>query len=463
MTDAPTAYELAADDILSVLLNEPEAWLKCEEAGLKPAHMPTLNHRLAMQAVLDLRRQGCPVSDTTVMERAGGLDLLWITRLFALYDLTRNGPVYCENIRIAMKFGVNAGIQRLLNISLQQLQEGKKDTQVVVSQLIDLLSTMHTGGATLQETAKTIGDDFSAYMNSEPPPMVSTGLQWLDEITGGFERKMIWWVAAAYKQRKSTLMFMLALSALLQDKNAVILSREMPRRRVAASMISMLATAYLLRKQWYSLNTDNGIPLNAISAGALLRARASYKKWDKRKVEAVDFGIAQWKTFESRLRVYDTDDKGGALRDWYSVENIVKRDLSKYDGIDVLFADYLQLFDAPQNTVYEKTAYLATNFQRLAQRENLTAIVLAQKNEDSIKNGADSYSPGIKGGGDPAQTADYLIVTSYKQKDDDDTKLKIQMKLSRHGVGGGGVDEEYTIHPGSGLALLANWIGKLKL
>jgi hypothetical protein len=123
------------------------------------------------------------------------------------------------------------------------------------------------------------------------------------------------------------------------------------------------------------------------------------------------------------------------------------------------------LFNAPSDKTYEQVAYLAKKFQETTQREPITSIVLAQKNEASIQSGGNNYSAGVKGGGDPAQTADYLLSNTYKQGENqsDDTQLNIRMQLSRYGAGGANVDCDYTLHPPTGLMFDATWIGKLRL
>lgn len=462
----PSVYELAADDIIAVLTNEDEAWLTLEEKGLRPAHMPTQQHRAALNAILELRRGGFVLSDTVILERSGAfIDLRWICERMALYDQTRTGSVFVQNIDIVRKHGLNEGMQRVLGTAIQQLQQGKKSNELILQQTVDILTTLPTGQQVSVITAGDIAADFRAFMNSAAPPMLSTGLDWTDEIAGGFEKHMLWWIAGAYKGRKTSLLFNFMLSALLQGASVEFMSREMPRRRVAANMISMLAIAYLMRKEWFGIVGDNKVPLNAISGVGLMRARKNYRKWDKRKVEAIDYGIDTWARFESRMRVYDTAPDGGALSDWASVDSRFKQDKAKYGTPDLLCADYLQLFGAPSDKTYEKTAYLASKFQETTQREDITTIVLAQKNEESIKSGAGSYSPGVKGGGDAAQTADYMLVNTYKQGDNktDDTQLNIRMQLSRYGSGGENVDCDYTLHPATGLIIASNWIGKLAL
>lgn len=460
----PTPYELAADDVIAVLLNEETALDKSVyEMGLLPAHMPTPQHKIAMEVITKLRQEKKVVHDTVVMDMAAGaVGLEWISQRWALYDATRSGSVFEANVRLVREHGIRHGIQRVLNTGITQLADTKKPTALLISQLMDILSTVHMDTSIKGETAAEIAKEFIHMMNTEPVAQLSTGFQWLDTIAGGFDRKHLWWIAGAYKGRKSTMMLNLMLSALMQGAQVGTLSREMPRIRVAGQMVAMLAVAWLLREGLYNQTDANGIPLNSISANSLARAKVGYRKWDKRKVAAVDYGIAEWTKFDKRLRIYDSMDGAGSLSDWASVQRVVKRDKAMY-GLDLLFVDYMQLFDAPGKSEHEMTAYLSKNFQKLTMKEDITTIVVAQKNEDSIKNGQKSYSPGIKGGGDAAATADFMLVTSYKQGDQsDETQLNVRMQLSRHGTGGADVENTFDIHPASGLFLEAGWIGRMR-
>ncbi len=460
----PTPYELAADDVISVLLNEETAFDTASyELGLLPAHMPTPQHKVAYEVISELRMNKQPVHDTIVMDKAGGaVKLDWISQVFALYDATRTGDVFRENVKIVKDHGIRLGVQRVLNTASTQLADGRKTASTIISQLMDILPSVQMDTAIKGETAVEIGQDFIAMMNSEPSPLLSTGLSWVDEISGGFDRKHLWWIAGAYKQRKSTLMLAFALNTVMQGASIAILSREMPRKRVAAQMVAMLAVAYLVREGFYGVMDKNMIPISNISANSLQKAGKNYRRWHPTKVKAVDYGIAEWMKFQKLLRIYDSTEGGGSLSDWSSLQKTVKRDKALY-GLDVLYVDYMQLFSAPGTSSYEQTAFISKNLQKMTIREDITTVVVAQKNEDSIKEGQKSYSPGIKGGGDAAASADFLLVTSYKQgEDSDETKLKARMQLSRHGIGGADVEHTFEIHPASGLFLESDWIQKEK-
>lgn len=460
----PTPYELAADDVIAVMLNEEAAFdMASFELGLLPAHMPTPQHKAAYEVISELRINKLPVHDTVVMDKSGGaVKLDWISQCFALYDATRTGLVFRENVKLVKEHGIRNGVQRVLNTAASQLAEGKKNVATIINQLMDILPSVQIDTSTRGETAAEIGKELLEMFESDPAPLLSTGLPWLDEISGGFDRKHLWWIAGAYKQRKSTLMLALALNAVMQGANVSILSREMPRKRVAAQMVAMLAVAHLVREGHYDAKDRNLIPINSISANMLMKAGKNFRKWHPAKVAAVQFGIDEWMKFEKRLRLYDSTEQGGALSDWSSIQRTIKRDKALY-GLDVVLIDYMQLFSAQGQNTYEQTAFISKAIQKLTIREDITTVILAQKNEDDIKNGKKSYSPGIKGGGDAAASADFLLVTNYKQDEDaDDEKLKVKMQLSRHGVGGADVEHIFDIHPASGLILDSDWISKIK-
>ena len=462
MTAQPSAWELAADDVLAVLLTEPEAWLLAMEAGVKPAHMPTTAHKAAFQAVMDTRAAGDALHDTAILSRSGtAFDLTWLHQRMVLYDDTRTGDVFMTNLGLVKKAGKAAGVDRLLETAQEQLRSGQKDADTLAAHLVSILTALDTDSAIRGVTASEQADVIRALLDNPPPPRKLTGLAWLDDLTGGFEPGHMWWIGGAYKGRKSTMMLNLALNAVMDSANVTILSREMPRKWVAAAFVAMLAVGYIHRGGKYYALTSTGVPLSLISANILRQVGREYRRWHSDKAAAVDWAIDQYRKFGNRLRTYDSSSDGGGLSDVDSIQRLIKRDKHLY-GLDIVFVDYFQLFGAAQEGkgYFDKMSAVATGLQMIAQRERVTLVVVAQKNEESIKSGAGSYSPGIKGGGDAAQTADYLLTTHYKQEDGQtDEELLVRMMLSRWGRGGKGVEETFQIHPASGLLLDSKWVG----
>lgn len=463
-----TAYENAACDVLATLYFDNAKIAPSEyEHELKAALFPTPALGLLFKTLCDLSRAGEVINDNTILSRIGSeVDAAWLTDVLHVYT-PQVGAAFESNCKLVLKYGIRAGASRVVKIMGQQLDDvDGKPTEVIVSQGTDILTGLKTGSRAKAVQADEISTELNADFDAPEEKTIPTGLAWLDNLSSGFAAGDVWMIGGAYKMRKTTLMINMCLGVALSGVSCTFLSREMNRKQVAAQMIAMLAVGDLFEHGEYDCkfkdHAGNDAYLNWIAPRKLLQVRAGYRSWDARKVRAIDNARVKFNALGKLMRIYDTSPENGGLSDIASAQNAVKRDLFLY-GTQVVFADYLQLFDAPVTGTYEKTAYNSMAFQSLAKSNPLTMVVAAQRNEESIKNTEESYSPGFKGGGDPAAVADFALLTRYKfGANSDETKLEIAMTLSRFGSGGG--DTKYTanIHPNSGLLLDSEYALKCK-
>lgn len=488
MIQTRTSYEIAADDLVAVLYHNKAAYHDIRfKHQLLPKLMPDGNHQLFTEAVYWLYEHNKPIHDTTIIERAPSISPQWLAERVTLYDDTRLGQVIGENCNIVRDEGLHRGTQRLLQIAHSQLQEkGAAKRPEIIGRLVNLLSTIGTEAKAEAVLASEHGR-LNRLKDANSVDGIRTQIPCIDDWTHGYERAHIWWIGGAYKGRKTTLllnMFLAIAMYLLRnpdediDISPAFLSREMLQGRVQRQIESMLAIAYIYKKGLYgkTYNNTNGyeVHYNWIDHSLIKRLNRSYGHLE---------GEAQLHAYQSWLgdergyavywaqriydkltfRIYDSTPEHGNLSDYYSVDTAINMDMVNHGG-NWFGIDYLQLIDAPGDNLFSKVNFMAQQLQQKAQRKNITIIVLAQLNEDTIKNG-ESYSPGVKGGGDPAQTADYFLRTRYNddQATSDETQLSVQMKLSRHGAGGNGVREILEIHPASGLILNQDWIQELKV
>lgn len=460
LTTHQSAYLSAADDTLAAMYFDPA---KIDAAiydyNIRPVYYPSQAQRALFQTLCQLRQAGEMIYDTTVLAKAGSaLSHEWLLNLVNTYAPPM-GAAYDTNCRLLVEYGTRASALNVLQTSASQMMDASgKPTAELIRQTMEILGSLHTASGIRNVTAADTATDFAQFMTGDPVTTLSTGNDWLDDLTGGFSPADIWWIVSAYKMRKSTLLLNLMVYAALNGASVAFLSREMPRRRVVAQIVCMFGIGYLIENGLYETKSSSGHPLNWINPRALMQARNTYRRWDNRKVRAIDYGIAEWRKIETKMRIYDTSDEGGRLHDMNSVEAIIRRDLAMY-GTEIVGADYLQLFDAPGAGIFDKTSYAARLLQEIGKRDNLTMLIAAQKNENAIQNmDTESYSSGVKGGGDPAQTADFLLETRYKFGDlTDERKLELTLKLSRHGSGGNNVKQVFDIHPGSGLFMEGNY------
>ena len=463
-----TAYENAACDVLAAMyFDNAKIALSEYEHGLKPVIFPTDKHGLLFKTLCELSRSNELINDNTILSKIGSaVDSAWLKDVLGVYT-PAIGAAFETNCKLVLKYGLRASASRVTKIMTQQFDDvDGKPLEVIVSQGTDILTGLNTGRRAKAVQADEISSELDAYLDGEEEKTVSTGLAWLDGLSSGFAAGDIWMIAGAYKMRKTTLMINMCLNAALNGVSTTFLSREMNRQQVAAQMIAMLAIGDLLEHGEYDLkfkdHNQKDACLNWIAPRKLLQVRSAYRSWDKRKVRAIDNARVKFKALGNVMRIYDTTPDNGGLSDIASAQTVVKRDLFLY-GVQVVFADYLQLFDAPVTGTYEKAAYNSRAFQEMGKRDNITVCFAAQRNEEAIKNTEDSYSPGIKGGGDAAAVADFALQTRYKfGSNTDETKLEITMTLSRHGSGGGDTKHIANIHPNSGLLLDSEYAMKCK-
>lgn len=467
----PSVWELAAEDILSTMLREEGAAHRAFfDYGVRPAHMPSPQAAALFTAIMATVNCKEPLHDTTVRSKCESVvSLEWYAQVYTLYDPTRS-DAFESNCKIVRKHGMDTGFIKLLTTAVEQVRGGKMTRQSAIESLMTVMSGFDAEATVKNETAYEQARLLDAFFEGEPKPLVLTGIPWVDENTGGFDLAQLWLLAAPYKSRKSTVMLNIALSLLMNwitgkregpPPSIGIMSGEMLRIRVNTQLIAMLAIAYLIKAGWYELAGESGTPLNLLSARLLKQAQSRYKSWDKAKVKAIDWAREQHRQFNNRLRVYDSTPEGGALNSFASLERMMLRDRELYKGT-YYFIDYFQLFAVhDEGTYFERVSGAALGLQRFVKRHNISAVLLAQQNEDAIKNGS-GYSAGVKGGGDATAAAEFVIESRYRttpeMKEDD---LSLKMKHSREDRGGDNTGKLVKIHPGSGLILDSTWIKRL--
>lgn len=461
------AFEHAARDILCVMLFEHKQIGEAQfKYNLEQGHFPKNTQQLPLlyMVLCDLFKRGETIQFNTILSKMGAvIDTAWLSLLYSEYNEVLSKK-FGSNCELVAKHGLRRGAIRIYERAIDQLNDfDGKETSAILNDVVSVTTTIHTHTGIDTYKAGDLARQFRLTMALEAEPTKSTGLAWLDELSGGFSLGDIWWIVGAYKMRKTTLMLNMLIQAALAGHSVTFLSREMRQEQVSAQIIAMLANGYLLETGEFENKTSAGNPLNWISGRTVLKARNKIKTWDMRKQMAVYNAIDAYEAIGDKLRIYDQTKEGGRLSDIGSAQTLMKRDKALF-ACEMVFIDYLQLFAAPGKELFDQTAYASKALQETAKTDDITLVVAAQQNESSIGSQLDSYSPGVKGGGDAAATADFLLRTRYKSGAElqDETKLEIFMMLSRHGSSGLNSKQIVNIHPSSGLILDSDYALKAK-
>ena len=448
----PTPWQLVADEVIAAIIQDKKTYeLVRYELMVNRHHFPPGPWRDAFHAIDALYLTDRPIHITTVHNESK-VALEWLSERWVLARKAVLGDVLRDNVKTLREHADS--FRKLVAMETGVAELRKADTPekraAIVSDVLTALSSSVNDSISDVSTAGA-ADRLAKLLEEPPAKTITTGLAWLDAQTGGIQPGHMWWVAAAYKKRKSTLMRNMVLAACEAGASVTVGLLEGSQIEFTAQMVSMLAARWLHQNGHWDKRAPNGMPVQAITAQMLLALRNRYKtELHPLSVTAVSEAIKQFRALGTRLRIYDRQPENGGLGTLASIETMVRRDIARY-GVDVCFIDYLQLINAGRSSEYENVSTIARSLQQLAGETRVAMVVLAQLNEESVRYGSEGHSPGVKGGGDPAATADVLLTTGYPKNDlgeDDTSKLYVKIKLARHTAMG--ASETFSLHPETG-------------
>lgn len=295
-----------------------------------------------------------------------------------------------------------------------------------------------TAGQTIRDgSAQAVSDSAWAEVEAFTGEAIPTGFKWFDQLTGGIWLGMNYWIAGAYKQGKSTAMRNVVLSACDSGYGVDVFAAEGSRELFALDCQAMIATRLLLQQGY----PNEKLYLSAINIKRMWRKETLLQKPVR---EAILQARDIWNGYN--VRVWDTRD---GIKDRGTFKQRVRRSKMDHDSL-VHLADYSQLF-GNEPTVFERQSTTAQQVQDIAANEHVAVWMLTQRNESSITHGS-GYSAGVKGGGDAAAAADFMLVPTI------DREIPWQYKLTLHHSRHAGFKEfVHSINPASGL-IIDRWV-----
>lgn len=467
-TEAVQKWKLAAENVLSVLLSEEVAYdnfrayeRSLYEMGLRSAHFPSGQHRIAFKALIKLRDERKPVHPGTIAASTEGLSEDWVYRLVATYDASIDGAVFEENVRILIGFGEEDRIVTLLAQAQNAIRSGQ-DHNSVTMKLMTILASSSSANEINGETADAGAVSFEAMLGESPNKTLKLGIPPIDGWMGGLGEAEVLGVVGMYKGRKSSTARS-AVKHLVDEGGSVDLCMlESNATMVRALFICMYAIEWLRANGEYEALDDDNQPIRDISAKELVRARNKYLQWHKTQVAAIQYGIRRFKALGNRLRIFDKTAEGGALKDLDSIKRVLLRSKQRYGKADLAVVDHMLLISGFE-TEHELMKTASIELETFARHERMNLMLLAQMSEEAIKAGSRRRTSGVKGGGDLAAACDYVFTVNYKgaltspkrgaiaPSTTQDNILRITMEYSRYGEGGKNVYADVEIDPATGL------------
>lgn len=266
---------------------------------------------------------------------------------------------------------------------------------------------------------------------------ILTGLGWFDRLTGGLWPGFNYWIVAAYKSGKSTLMRNIALEVAQAGHPIDFFCLEGSREMFTLDCVAMLATGLMLGR---GCRTDQ----LRLSGLFIMRAWQRNRRkaiFTKDELECLNKAKEIWAALP--IRVWDSRD---GIRDRSTIRHTVKKSKLDY-GSQIYMLDYSQLVG--EGPIYDRQSATALMVQDIAVTEQVAFCASSQKNETSVR-GDSGHSSGVKGGGDADAATDFTLIPSI-----DDNGYKVLLKHSRHTAAG--MSEYHLTNPSSGL-IIDKWV-----
>lgn len=334
--------------------------------------------------------------------------------VYGTAPLGKNFDVNCNDL--IKNFSVKETAMRM-DATIKKIIASKEDesldplifevNQIAISMrdriAIDKRSTMFTGDlldSTLLRLEKRIIDKVNGVTRG-----ISTGIEKLDECTGGLIGGRFYLIAARTSVGKTTFATFLALNAAKQEKNVLIFSNEMDAEDLVEKFISRISSVNSKKIQTGDLSDDEQ---NRIFGA--VKSLNNYK-----------IGINQhygWnlETLESEIYRCHASNK-----------------------CDIVFVDYTQQVAVSKlRTKVEIVSEVATRLKKISRDLNIAVVGLAQINRDTEKFGQKPVIPGLanlKDSGALEQDADVVMILHK----DDIAQSETVLRLAKNRMGETGI------------------------
>lgn len=234
----------------------------------------------------------------------------------------------------------------------------------------------------------------------------STGIAWLDDVTGGMLLHELWLLGGRYKGGKTRTQRHITLARLLRGDKCSHFALEGTYTPYALDMVAMLATKYLIASNRPELASLSGRlfrrlgnlwqqRLNPIQVDAIQRARKVLGDWKEKGL----------------FRIYTAEHNHGGVHTIQDVRRYLRLDTRQ--GVQFASYDYAQRFTS-EGKLFDAMREVALVSQDITQELPVSLLGLVQLNEarNNEVEGDFSLGAGIKGGGDLPSSADVFLTVS---------------------------------------------------
>jgi len=244
---------------------------------------------------------------------------------------------------------------------------------------------------------------------------ISTGLNSLDDILGGWQKKKMYIIAARPGRGKTALALLACqTAAIINNIPTAIFSLEMPDEEFSSRLFSMTTT----------IKNSN---------------------FNRNKLDADDWANIQTASDMMYYKPLYIDDATPLTINDLKVK---ARQMVKKHGVELIIIDYLQLMTSSEKGLNREgvISEISRSIKSLAKELNLPIVALAQLSREIEKRGdnAEPKLSDLRESGSLEQDADAVCFIHFPNYNDDDSVLDVELIIAKHRGGKTGNTNDYS-------------------
>lgn len=398
--------------VLGAILKDPaDAWPNIET--LTPDEFYATSHRLIFERCCELEASGKPIDAVSAYEglkgksEADSLDISYLVNSMEYAPISQDLKHHAQELkRLRMRRDrMRIGGVLMRNTSpeegaraVEELQRLNDEFNALGKPLRDELAGK---SGLLHESIERTSEAMEAQANGGL--YLKTGIADWDKAASGFYMSDLIVFAARPGAGKTAISVQILCNALKAGKNVLFVSLEMERIQLIQRMISGICST----------------KVEAMRSGDLSEA-------DLDRIIAASRAITE---FKGELAIPDR------TRDLPSIRRLAQNFVRKYDRLDLIVVDYLQLLDTgrSEHSREREVAIASIALKSLAKEMNVPVLALAQLNRD-IEKRTDSTPrlSDLRESGSIEQDADQIYFLSREK--DTPTRADLFLAKNRHGA-----------------------------
>lgn len=370
------------------------------------------NHKLILTAMLELSEKGIQIDIITLcqaledkkqLQEVGGIPYIG--------SLAQNSPgganvrVYANNIRDK---ALKRELIKKASTIIEKCQDGLISGADLVAEAEADIFAVNDKRESHEpvEISKAVDEAIEHLGNVlDGVKYLSSGLEKLDEITGGLHGGAVYVIAARPSMGKTALACSIAHSIAKENKSVYFATLEMPRRQIAERLMAIDA----------NLNIGN------------------VKHWNESDYEKLTVASGR----VTKLPIIIDHEEGLGIAKLRSRARRAKR----RKGLDCIVVDYLQLMKHKADNREREIAMLSGGIKSLAKELDVPVILLAQLNREcDTRNDKRPLLSDLRESGSIEQDADVVIMLYRDEVYNKDSQYKgaaeLIIRKNRHGATG---------------------------